>query len=596
MSINRREFVRLSAAVAAVGVLVERHGIAAQTAASPDEQLRTVLDAFLDEILDSRPEFATSWGLDTGPHAAARAQLNDYSSSGRARWVASSKEQLGRLRRIDRRKLSASAQVDRDVVIWELEHAVEGGERFLFGEGPYGFGYAPYSPYVFSQLTGAYQSVPDFLSSQHPVHTLEDAEAYLARLEAFPAALDASTEALRSDAASGVLAPDFTLDTAIGQLVQLRAPTAVASGLTASLAQRATSAGIAGDWSARAATIVEAKIYPAIDRQRAVAEALRERSTHDAGVWKLPNGEEFYAGALAFQTTTRRTPEEVHRFGLDQVAEITAKLDPLLRAMRLEDGTVAARLEALSRRPDQLYANDDTGRAALLDSLKAQTIAIRGRLPQVFRTLPAAPVEIVRVPAEIQNGAPLGYSRPASLDGSRPGRYYINLKNTADWPKFSLPTLTYHEALPGHQWQFAIALKSQDIPMLRRLTSGFAAYVEGWALYAEQLAEELGMYDDDPLGRIGYLQSMLLRAVRLVVDTGVHVKRWSRQRATDYMVNATALSHARAQSEIDRYCIWPGQACSYKIGQSEWLRARLADRVPSPVRPIPPEGGFARHT
>jgi uncharacterized protein (DUF885 family) len=190
--------------------------------------------------------------------------------------------------------------------------------------------------------------------------------------------------------------------------------------------------------------------------------------------------------------------------------------------------------------------------------------------------LPAAPVEIVRVPPEIQNGAPNGYSRPAALDGSRPGRYYINLKSTADWPKFSLPTLTYHEALPGHQWQFAIAQESKDIPMLRRLTIGPAAYVEGWGLYAEELAEELGMYDGNALGRIGYLQSMLFRSVRLVVDTGIHAERWSRERATDYMVSATALPRARAQSEIDRYCIWPGQACSYKIGQSEWLRLRAA--------------------
>ena len=575
MSITRRRFVHVSAAVAAA-VLIERKGSAAPGAGPADDDLRALLDAFLNETLDSRPESATSWGLDTGTHAAARARLNDYSSAARTRWVESSQEQLARLNRIDRRKLSANAQLDRDVVAWGLERAVAGGERFVFGEGPYGFGYAPYSPYVFSQLTGPYQSVPDFMSSQHPVHSVEDAQAYLSRLEAFAAALDASTEALHTDAAHGVLAPDFTLDTAMGQLTQLRRPAAAASGLTTSLAQRAVAAGIAGDWAARAAAIVETKIYPAIDRQRAAVQALRAESTHDAGTWKLPDGEEFYAQALAFQTTTSRTPEEVHRFGLEQVKEITAQLDPLLRAIQLSAGTVADRLDALSRRPDQLFANDDSGRAALLDSLIAQTGAIRAKLPQVFRTLPAAPVEIVRVPPEIQNGAPNGYSRPAALDGSRPGRYYINLKSTADWPKFSLPTLTYHEALPGHQWQFAIAQESKDIPMLRRLTIGPAAYVEGWGLYAEELAEELGMYDGNALGRIGYLQSMLFRSVRLVVDTGIHAERWSRERATDYMVSATALPRARAQSEIDRYCIWPGQACSYKIGQSEWLRLRAA--------------------
>jgi uncharacterized protein (DUF885 family) len=195
-------------------------------------------------------------------------------------------------------------------------------------------------------------------------------------------------------------------------------------------------------------------------------------------------------------------------------------------------------------------------------------------MPMAFRTLPAAPFEIVRVPPEIEDGAPNGYARGASLDGTRPGRFYINLKDTSDWPTFSLPTLTYHEALPGHVWQGSIARESPHIPLIRRLGSGFSAYGEGWALYAEQLADELGVYETDPLGRIGYLQSLLFRAVRLVVDTGLHELRWSRQQATDYMVAATAMPRPRVQREIDRYCVLPGQACSYAIGYGEWVRLR----------------------
>src|SRR5437660_5054162 len=338
---DRRHFVRFAAAAAA-GSVLERTRLASATASSSDDDLQALLDTFLNETLDDRPQFATFWGLDSGPRAAERTRLNDYSAAGRGRWIALSKTQLSRLQRIDRHKLSPNAQIDFDVVAWQLEAVVRGGERFAFGEGP-SASYAPYSPYVISQLTGPYQSVPDFLSSQHPVRTADDAEAYVTRLDAFPIALEASTDALRADAARGVLAPDFALDTAIAQLTQLRASAPAANSLTTSLAQRATSAAISGDWAAQAAAIVKDKIYPAIDRQRAAVVALRAKSSHDAGVWKLPDGAAFYTGALAFQTTTRRTPDEAHRLGLDQVGELTAKLDALLRAQGLASGAVADR-------------------------------------------------------------------------------------------------------------------------------------------------------------------------------------------------------------------------------------------------------------
>ena len=580
---DRRLFVSWSAALATTALL-ERSAnavaAAGSAAGSADERLRTLLDAFLDEVLDEQPETATLWGLDSGPHATRRSRLDDYSAQGPVHWLASCKSRLERLRRIDRAQLSANAQVDRDVVSWWLQHVIAGTRRFPFGE----IIVTGYSPYVFSQLTGPYQNVPDFLDSQHPVSRVADAEAYLVRLAAFSAAIDTSTEALSADAACGVLAPGFTLDTAIGQVAKLRAGAAADNGLVTSLSERAARAGIPGAWGTRAAAIVAGQIYPALDRQRERATALRQRATDDAGVWKLPDGEAYYAAALAFQTTTERTPQEVHRLGLDQVSEISARLDKLLRDQGYSAGSVAARVDALSRRPDQLYPNDEAGREALLSSLRGQAEAMRARLPQAFRTLPAAPLEIVRVPPEIQDGAPLGYAQPAPLDGSRPGRYYINLRDTANWPKLALPTLTHHEAFPGHQWQGAIALAAKETPLLRRTVIDFDAYGEGWALYAEQLADELGMYENDPLGRIGYLQSMLFRAVRLVVDTGMHALRWTRKRAIAYMIDVTALPENRVHGEIDRYCIWPGQACSYKVGHIEWLRAREAARARAGAR------------
>lgn len=567
--LDRRQFLAASA-LAGTAALLGPFGRYAVAAQSPDAQLVALLDTFLDEDLAERPQAATAWGLDQGPHAGLRARLNDYSAAGRLRLVDTSRSRLQRLKQIPRAQLSPAAQVDYDVVEWASTQIVDWGSRFLFGE-------SPWTPYAVSQLTGPYSSVPDFLASTHPIQSGADADAYLARLDAFADALDASTSTFKEDAARGVLAPDFALDITATQLQKLRSPAPESSNLATTLAAKASAAKIPGDdWAARAAAIIARRVYPAVERQHAAVVALRKQATPDAGVWKLKDGEGFYAGALAHQTSTRRTPDEVHEYGRRRVAELTAELDVLLRKAGFTAGTVAQRIDALSKRPDQTYPNTDAGRSELLASLNAQAAAIRARMPQVFRTLPKSPFEILRVPPDIEDGAPNGYARGASLDGSRPSRYYINLKDTTDWPKFSLPTLTYHEALPGHIWQGSIARESTQIPLLRRLGFGFAAYGEGWALYSEQLADELGMYDTDPLGRIGYLQSLLFRAVRLVVDTGLHARRWSRQQATDYMVDATALPRPRVQREIDRYCVWPGQACSYAIGYAEWVRLRDA--------------------
>ncbi|MCR5872764.1 DUF885 family protein [Phenylobacterium sp. J426] len=568
---DRRVFLGSAAALAVTGAVAP---LRAQAATPEDARLRALLDAFFEADLDESPESATIFGLDVGKRAGQRSQLGDLSFAGRTRWVAARKARLAQLSRIDAAKLSAASRTDLDVVTYAYRTIVEGGERFPYGEGAAGFSYAPYSPYVLSQLSGAYQSIPDFLDSVHPVKNASDAEAYLARLNAFAGVLDANTGDFQRDAARGVLAPDFALDATLAQLKKLREPAAEAHGLTTSLSRRAAEAKIAGDWKARAAALVSGKVYPALDRQIAAVTAARPQAKPDPGVWKLPDGEAFYAGALAFQTTTKLTPDQAHELGLRQVAELEAQMDALLRAEGLIAGTVGERMTQLSKRPDQLYPNTDAGRAELLKALNEQTEAMRAKMPLAFRTLPKAPVEIVRVPPEIQDGAPNGYATPPALDGSRAGRFYINLKDTAEWPKFTLPTLTYHEALPGHQWEGSISLASTEIPRLRQVSLGFAAYGEGWGLYAEQLADELGAYEGDPLGKLGFLQSLQFRAVRVVVDTGMHAKRWSRAQATDYMVAKTGFVRTRAQREIDRYAIWPGQACSYKIGHTEWVRLR----------------------
>ena len=563
---DRRYFLASGAAMAAASALPPIAG-AQPAAGSADAALDRLLEGFFYQDLADSPQRAASLGLDVGDRAPMRRRLDDRSAAAKARVLARDRAHLKALGGIDRAALGPAAQVDFDTVGYQLKTQVDGGDRFAFGSVGNRF-----APYVLCQLSGAYQEIPDFLDNQHKVRTAADAEAYLDRLRAFAVVLDQDLDRQKADAAKGVIAPDFALDTTLGQLGVLRGPPAGQSTLVQLLVRKAKAAGLEGDYAGRAEAIVSAEVYPALDRQVALVKDLRARAVHDPGVWRLPDGDAYYAAALAAATTTTLSRAEVHQLGLDQTAEISGRLDALLRAQGLTKGSVAERLTVLNDDPAQLFPDTAEGRAALIDQLNGQIERTYLKLPQAFRTIPQVKVVVKAVPAVIQDGAPNGYYQRAALDGSRPATYFINLKDTHDWPKFSLPTLTFHEAVPGHHLQISIQ-QGASLPMIRR-ASLFSAYSEGWALYAEQLAAELGLYQGDELGRAGFLQSFLFRAVRLVVDTGMHFNRWSREQAIDYMIGATGYARGRVEREIDRYCVWPGQACSYKVGHTVWTRLR----------------------
>lgn len=546
----------------------------AQSAGGEDGRLRTLLDGIFEAQVDESPERATGLGLDKGARAALKAQLDDRSSQARARRLGETRQRVAALKAIDRSALSPASKVDLDVVLYQQQTALSAGERYGFGSVG-----GRFSPYVISQQTGAYQDIPDFLDNQHKVATAQDAEAYLSRLAGFARVMDQDLDRLNADLAAGVTPPDFVCDLALGQLRAQREQAAEATIMATSLAGKAKAAGLEGDYGARAARIVAAEVFPALDRQIAAVQAARAVATSDAGVWKLKDGGAYYADALQASTTTTYTPDEVHQLGLTQVAEISARLETILKAQGLTQGTVAQRLTALGNDPAQVYPNTDDGRAALLAALNGQMKALDAILPKAFRTLPKASVEVKRVPPFIQDGASNGYYQRAALDGSRPAYFFINLKDTHDWPKFGLPTLAYHEASPGHHLQISLAQESTSIPILRRTGGALSACTEGWALYAEQLADEMGVYAGDPLGQAGYLQSLLFRASRLVIDTGIHHKRWSREQATRYMVDVTGYPVGRSQREVERYCVSPGQACSYKVGHTVWVRTREAAKA-----------------
>ena len=564
-AIDRRQLLAGTAAVALAGPALAQDAPASAAEAS----LLRLFDTMFAEDIAASPERATALGLDVGANDDLKSQLSDYSRAGRDKALARASNQLDRLRGIGA-GLSAPRQLDKDVVEYDLSRRVANERRFGFGSAGGNF-----SPYVLTHSDGAFRDVPGFLENQHRIKTADDAEAWLARVSAFAGALDQNSERLREEAAMGVVPPAFLLDLALPQMRRLRDVPAAGSVLVTALAAKAAAAGVSGDWAARAAAIVTEQVQPALDRQIAAVTALRAAASMDAGVWKLPGGAEYYDAAVKSSTTTDYGAEEVHQLGLAQVAEISAQLDGLLKGQGLSQGTVGQRLVALNERAEQLFANTDPGKEELLTELRGHAAAMYPRLDRLFISQPRAKLDVKRVPPAIQEGGAGAYYNAGTADGSRNGTFFINLTDSFDRPKFGLPTLTFHEGVPGHHFQVMLALESPDVPPIRR-RAGYSAYTEGWALYAETLADEIGTYDGNPLGRIGYLQSLLFRATRLVVDSGIHHKRWTKDQAIDWMVGATGFARGRTTREIVRYCAAPGQALSYKIGHTKWLAVREA--------------------
>ena len=571
--IDRRQFIVASGSViaTAVALALARGAAAAEAHGSTPaaERLDALFDVFMDERLTRHPERLTSLGLDKGKYAWAKAKLTDESLESVREFKANEAAQLKRLEAFDRDSVSGPDRADYDTVMFQLETQARLAP-FEYGSGA--------RPYVVSQLTGSYQSVPNFLDRQHQVKTRQDAEDYLERVRAFAHVLDEETERVRHDAGLKVVPPDFIIDRTLEQMQTLRSATPADSILSTSLATRAQKAGIAGDWGAEAQKLVAQAVYPALDRQRDALEGLRAQAGHAAGVGHLPEGHELYQVALRESTTTDMSSEEVHQLGLTQAKEITARMDAILKAQGKSSGTVVERTQTLATDPQYLYPDTDAGRQQILDYCNGLIKALQPHLPKYFRIRPKTPVEVRRVPAYTQAGAPGGYYQPPALDGSRPGAFYINLRDTHEWSRWKLPTLIYHESEPGHHFQLALVLEMPKLPLIRKSGGTFSGNVEGWAVYAEHLVDEMGMYDSNPLGRFGMLQSMLFRAARCVVDTGLHVKGWSRERAIDYMVQTTGENRSTMTSEVERYCVWPGQASSYKVGQTRWLALRADAR------------------
>jgi len=566
---SRRQLLLSALSAATVTALPS---LALAQAAPADAKFSTLLENFADEILRLAPTSATSLGLDKDARAGLKSQLDDLSPAGDAAWAAQVKSMLERLSTLDRNALGADAQLRYDTVRYAANEGVA-GLRFPFGGAASGF-FGGTSPFPVTQQDGALTRIPEFLDSQHQIANAADAEAYLERVAGMARMLDQETARIVEQAGHGIMPPDFIARTALGQLKDYRKTAVAAQKLVTSISERTAKLGIAGDWNARAAKLVDGMVYPALDRQIAAFAKATAKATSVAGVHRLPDGAAYYEWALKLGTSTSHSAKEIHAIGLEQNKQLQARIDTILKAQGITHGTVGARLTALAKDPKRFYADNDQGREQLIAYCNERIQAVRALMPKISHMDLKVPLQVKRVPADIEAGAALGYMNFASLDGSRPAIYYINLKSTTLWPKSELATLTAHEGLPGHAFQGAYLAEHHDeLPLIASLM-GFNAFVEGWALYAEQLVDEFGLYANDPFSEIGYLQAQQFRACRLVVDTGIHAMKWTRQQAIRFLVENTGRGLQAMTSEIDRYCVSPGQACGYKMGHNEILRQR----------------------
>ena len=565
MVMNRREAIVVLASAAAVPLYGCTRGPSPAASNDPEAEALALVDRVAENLLGLSPESATSLGIDTGERAALRSQLTDRSAAGRQRLASQVREDLERVKAIDTSPLAHATRTTVEVVRSAYATALEG---FALPYGDITVGGWRNTPYVVIQNVGAFLDLPRFLDSEHPIENAADAEAYLARLRSYAKQLDGELGRMQAARGAGLVPPAFLVDKALTQM-QMSAKSARSGGtLVDSIARRTTN--IPGNWADRARTIGVKEVAPALERQIAELEAERAVAPSDAGMWARPRGEEFYRWALKAATTTDMSPDEVHALGQRELERLHAEMDTILKGAGYQKGTVGERMRAFTADPRYRFADGDRGRAEVVAFIQKRLDWIRSQLPRAFNTLVDPKMEVKRLPPEEEPGAPTAYGGSGSIDGKIPGRFWINLRTTDLHRKFSLADLAFHESIPGHIWQGEY---THRMPLARQLLS-FNAYSEGWALYAQQLADELGAYADDPVERLGYLQAIAFRACRLVVDTGIHAKHWTREQAVRFFVDVNGSNSEEVESEVDRYCSWPGQACGYKVGHSEINRQR----------------------
>lgn len=521
-------------------------------------------------LLLQQPELLTKFGLPGARWINITTDgLGEYTLAGRAAQYAQLEQFRAQILSWDRARLSEREQTSYDLLVWSYDRRLSNKSYPWLG--------ADGQLYPINQAFGIQKSLPGVLLAEHQLINPQLARGYVARLRAMGPLLDAVNADVARQAKLGVIPPDFVIDASIRQMKALIAPPPVRNVLVTNFEERSLKINL--DETARlhlvgeAITAMNDIVYPAYRRLISRQIALRRYSGHEAGVWRLEGGGAYYADQLKFLTSTDMTPDAIHQYGLSEVARISAQMDSILRSIGLRDGSVGDRMNKLRIEPRFLNSNTEDGRRRMLTRYRELLNHVTTLLPKYFADYPSMELELARIPTFEENESAGAYYNSASLDGSRPAVFFINTRNLAETPLWAMPTLAYHEGIPGHHLQATMMLENSGLPLLQRLQY-FPAYDEGWALYAEQLASEMGLYANDPYGELGRLQSLLFRASRLVVDTGIHARHWSREYAVRYLQSTTGMANSEVIAEVERDVVWPGQVCVYSIGLKAMLDLR----------------------
>ncbi|NBB92793.1 MAG: DUF885 family protein [Gammaproteobacteria bacterium] len=523
--------------------------------------------AFLKFSLQ-QPEMLTSLRiLDQFGIRGHNAELGDASPEAGEEMLAYWRDEYETFRRYDRSDYEGQDLLSYDVFDFFMSNQMADADRWRFHNFPV------------NQLFGVQSTLPDFMVQQHVVEDELGAEHYIARLSQFDEKFDGVLEGLRIREERGILPPAFAVTKVIEQVEGFLDSAPERHLLVAQFDEKLDAIDESelgqdrrDELRAQVVEAVEQSVYPAYENLLAYLRELSPKATSNGGVWRLPDGDAFYQQAIRQHTTTDMSADEIHEIGLAEVERIGREMDAILRAEGLTEGTIGERVQQLAQRPDQLYADTEAGRERILADYQTIIDEIDPAMDEYFNLRPETGVQVKRVPEFSEETSAGAYYQRPSLDGKRKGTFFANLRDVSEIPRFGMRTLAYHEAIPGHHFQIAITQQLEGIPMFRRLVP-FTAYSEGWALYAERLAWEIG-FQDDPLDNLGRLQAEMFRAVRLVVDTGMHHKRWTREEAIDYMLANTGMGEGEVEAEIERYLVMPGQALAYKVGMMKILELR----------------------
>jgi uncharacterized protein (DUF885 family) len=520
------------------------------------------------EVIFTEPELLSALGLvEQFGITSHNGKLSDESPAHQQMVIDRWKRDLQQLHQYSLDRQSASQKLSTRVLDWFVTNQVE-GEKWQFHN------------YPVNQLFGVQNQFPSFMANTHRLLAKEDCEYYLMRLDGIPKKFDQLLDSLRARQERQILPPRFVVEEVLKEMSDFIAKPATENILASSFKERAAKIGKLSekertDFQARVEGAITSKVYPSYQKLIDYFKGVLPKTTTDDGVWKLPDGEAFYAYALHQNTTTTIKPNDVHELGLREVARIEGEMRILLDANGFAGQPIGVSMDLLAKDPRFLYPNDDNGRAAALAEYKRLIDTAMSHCGELFITFPKAKIDIRRVEKFKEATAPGAYYQGGAMDGSRPGIFFANLRDMNEVPKWSMPTLSYHEGVPGHHWQISIAQELKGVPQFRKVIP-FTAYAEGWALYCEWLAKQAGWYEGDPFGDLGRLRDELFRAVRLVVDSGIHAKRWTREQAIAYMREKTGMGEKDVTAEIERYIVNPGQACAYKVGmlKIQELRAR----------------------